>query len=814
MAYQPKNLLYGMDRYMSTDEAGALYLKLDQSTPQTVTGGAPIFGSGLTLNDGTSVSPYLNFTTTTNTHTIRGNAGALVFTTNSTPLYPPISGILTFVSGILTIAGSDTSNPLNAHVTATDGNGSGTTQKQGQSIYLEAGDAWNSPSNIHSSPPNGGSVYLVGGIGYDNWLGQGGSGGSIYLAGGAPGTGGTSGKVVITGPVDWDGITGNIDFGTNNILTSGTLGAGAITGTSLNSSLTNINAVGTALTFDTAKGVRVWDFTNGYGTHQSASTIDGYTPTATGAWSAWNDIWLNYYSTGNVFIGDGSTSPRNLYLDSRGAKLYLAQNSGVAGRYTSLSSGTLAASIDFTLPITYPAANDYPLISSTAGVMSWNDQALKTTSSPTFANITDSGLTASLGVYTNGSKQLTSTVPTSGILGHWTRSGTTLSQGVANDAIDLGSGTLKTTGAVGFGAAPSASNNLYSYRASTAASQANINSYNIVINNTYSGTSAMYFYNLPYHTSGQLDSAYGVFGYLENGARTTGTLYLGTAVFGIARQSSANAATCMRAMDGYVLSDASAGTVTWAAGHYARAFVGASSIISNLYHFHATDATGTGTLTTQAGLWIDPLTKGGTNYGVAVDSDVIGLTLGADQDVLLYADGAGSFYFKPAANTDMAVNFFGTTTSGLFTWMEDEDYFKFADDLFLDKKIVGYNNVATEGYGVPAIVDHVALTAQGASIGTTNFTNAGTAGLYRVNYVLEATTLNAGATTVMATFGWTDDAGATTTTSAALVLTALGRTSGIFYVQLASGNLTYATTYIDVTGLSRYAIYCTVERLN
>lgn len=144
----------------------------------------------------------------------------------------------------------------------------------------------------------------------------------------------------------------------------------------------------------------------------------------------------------------------------------------------------------------------------------------------------------------------------------------------------------------------------------------------------------------------------------------------------------------------------------------------------------------------------------------------------------------------------------------------EDGLFTVPSDLFLGKKITGFNNVAAEGYGVPAIVDHVELTAQAASIGTTNFTNAGVAGLYRVNYYLEATTLNAGATSVLATFGWTDDAGATTTVSATLVLTALGRTSGVFYAQLASGNLTYATTLVDVSGLARYALYITCERLN
>jgi hypothetical protein len=106
-----------------------------------------------------------------------------------------------------------------------------------------------------------------------------------------------------------------------------------------------------------------------------------------------------------------------------------------------------------------------------------------------------------------------------------------------------------------------------------------------------------------------------------------------------------------------------------------------------------------------------------------------------------------------------------------------------------------YNNIATEDYGHPAIVDGVALTAQGASIGSTNFTGGDVAGLYRCNYYLECTTLNAGDVSIQLTVGWTDDAGATTTSSAALILTALGRTSGIFYIQLASGNITYLTTF-------------------
>lgn len=124
-----------------------------------------------------------------------------------------------------------------------------------------------------------------------------------------------------------------------------------------------------------------------------------------------------------------------------------------------------------------------------------------------------------------------------------------------------------------------------------------------------------------------------------------------------------------------------------------------------------------------------------------------------------------------------------------------------------------YNNIATEDYGVPAIVDGVALTAQGASIGSTNFTGGDVAGLYRCNYYLECTTLNAGDVSIQLTVGWTDDAGATTTSSAALILTALGRTSGIFYIQLASGNITYLTTFTGAAARAKYALYMDLERL-
>lgn len=107
----------------------------------------------------------------------------------------------------------------------------------------------------------------------------------------------------------------------------------------------------------------------------------------------------------------------------------------------------------------------------------------------------------------------------------------------------------------------------------------------------------------------------------------------------------------------------------------------------------------------------------------------------------------------------------------------------------------------------------IALTNQVADIGTTNFANAGTVGTYRVSYSLQDTTSDITAGAVTLTIAWTDSAGATTST-AVQVLTGVGRTSGVIYIQLASGNVTYATSHTGIFGTAKYALYATCERLS
>ena len=57
------------------------------------------------------------------------------------------------------------------------------------------------------------------------------------------------------------------------------------------------------------------------------------------------------------------------------------------------------------------------------------------------------------------------------------------------------------------------------------------------------------------------------------------------------------------------------------------------------------------------------------------------LILGGDSDIALSSSTAGQLVLTPPANTDIEIEFAGTTATGSLKWMEDEDYFQFADDI-------------------------------------------------------------------------------------------------------------------------------------
>ncbi|MBK7625728.1 MAG: hypothetical protein IPJ16_00745 [Bacteroidales bacterium] len=71
-------------------------------------------------------------------------------------------------------------------------------------------------------------------------------------------------------------------------------------------------------------------------------------------------------------------------------------------------------------------------------------QDINTTSSPVFTGLTVSGLTPLAGVYTDGFSKLTSTPPTTGVIGYWQRLGTVLSPTTSGDDVTT-TGDISTT---------------------------------------------------------------------------------------------------------------------------------------------------------------------------------------------------------------------------------------------------------------------------------------------------------------------------------------------------------------------------------
>lgn len=133
----------------------------------------------------------------------------------------------------------------------------------------------------------------------------------------------------------------------------------------------------------------------------------------------------------------------------------------------------------------------------------------------------------------------------------------------------------------------------------------------------------------------------------------------------------------------------------------------------------------------------------------------------------------------------------------------------------LNGKITNYNGVATEGYGVPAIVDKVESAITADAIGSTNFTNAGTAGEYRISYYLATRTAPASGGNAQLTIAWTDNALAHTYVSTQIILANEEYTTGVIYVRLGSGSVSYSTTYDGgYNNLGRYDLYIACERVN
>ena len=128
-------------------------------------------------------------------------------------------------------------------------------------------------------------------------------------------------------------------------------------------------------------------------------------------------------------------------------------------------------------------------------------------------------------------------------------------------------------------------------------------------------------------------------------------------------------------------------------------------------------------------------------------------------------------------------------------------------------KITTYNNVATEGYGVPAIVDKVGAIGLTTATTTTNFTNAGTAGDYRISYYSVITTTEA-SDSITWTMKWNDGTAAQSIASSALSTATNGYVQGVVYCHLGSGSVSYESAYSGSRSTAVWSFYATCERLN
>lgn len=135
------------------------------------------------------------------------------------------------------------------------------------------------------------------------------------------------------------------------------------------------------------------------------------------------------------------------------------------------------------------------------------------------------------------------------------------------------------------------------------------------------------------------------------------------------------------------------------------------------------------------------------------------------------------------------------------------------------KLISKYNNIATEGYGIPAILKSIDTTALAADVSATSLSNTATAGKYRVGYYLETSSSDITAGTVTLNLDWSN-AGKTYASPSTLLLTGTGVANyiqGEVFVRhsaASSSSIRYSTTHTGIFGTAQYELRLSCERIS
>lgn len=267
---------------------------------------------------------------------------------------------------------------------------------------------------------------------------------------GALGPSGADGTDGATGPAGADGTSG--------IATSfsGSL-SGDVSGTQTTTSVDRINGATLGLTTATSGNLLIADGSSWVtkilsgdatlastgvltlknvgtsGIYGSGSSIPVFTTDSQGRITAVTNTAISGMTTSNL---SGTAGILNAQLANSSITVTPTAGTGisVSGSPVSLGGILTIAGIDATTAIKGVASFNPTNFSVASGAVN-TIQGISSAATPTFTGLTLSGLSASSGVYTNGSSGLTSTAPTSGVLGYWSRTGTTLSPSTAGDAV-------------------------------------------------------------------------------------------------------------------------------------------------------------------------------------------------------------------------------------------------------------------------------------------------------------------------------------------------------------------------------------------
>ena len=282
----------------------------------------------------------------------------------------------------------------------------------------------NNPTNVNTGTSNGAVN-----------IGNGTTGGNVISIGNTVGLTGINEKVG-TGNYSLDGVAGS----------TYTVGASTVGGT--------ISIGGTAQTGAITLGSSSVAQTVNVGTGTGANAVNiatGGSGNVIIGKAAGGNITMPNLTASRPVKTDGSSNliATTINLASSndvGASILGSVNGGTG--YNSYTDGQLlignTTGNTLTKATLTGTANQISVANGSGSIQLSTPQNIHTTATPTFDGLTLSLLTANSEVFTNGSSALTTTAPGSGNLGHWNRSGTTLSPKIGGDAVTT-SGNIYTT---------------------------------------------------------------------------------------------------------------------------------------------------------------------------------------------------------------------------------------------------------------------------------------------------------------------------------------------------------------------------------